>query len=427
MMNLREFIEKIDSQGKLIRVKEPVSIKYEIASIMKKMDPKPILFENVKESDMPVAANIYSSKDLIAEGLDCAKEDLIFKVADATNNPKKVETSSIEYEEMDVDLSKIPILIHYDKDGGPYMSSTVVVAKDKELGINASYHRMMIIDKNKVVARILQRHFNDFIERGTKEFAICVGNSPQIALASAISAELGKSELEIANALQKTDFVELDGHVVPDTEIVMIAQLTGEEHDEGPFVDLTETYDVIRKQRVIKIKKIYVKKNPIYHALLPGGLEHKMLMGMPKEPAIFNAVNEVCKCKNVSITPGGCSWLHAVVQIEKQNPDDGKKAIEAAFKGHKSLKRVIIVDDDINIYDINDVEWAVATRFQADQDMIVKEKQKGSSLDPSSNLETRETTKVGIDATIPAGKKKEEFQKHKVPGEDGIDLKKYGE
>jgi 2,5-furandicarboxylate decarboxylase 1 len=136
---------------------------------------------------------------------------------------------------------------------------------------------------------------------------------------------------------------------------------------------------------------------------------------MPREPTIFREVSKVCDCKDVLITPGGCSWLHAAVSIRKREPDDGKKAIEAAFKGHSSMKHVFVVDDDINIHDPNEIEWAFATRFQGDKDMIIKPNEKGSSLDPSSNLETRETCKIGFDLTIPAGKDPKSFKKPKLP------------
>jgi len=148
-------------------------------------------------------------------------------------------------------------------------------------------------------------------------------------------------------------------------------------------------------------------------------------MGMPKEPTIFNEVNKVCECKDVYITPGGCSWLHVVVQIKKQNLDDGKKAIKAAFEGHKSLKHCVVVDDDINIYNQNEVEWAIATRFQADKDAVILPNQTGSSLDPSGDLtegKKATTCKMGLDATIPfketgKGFEKEEYRK--------VDLNKF--
>jgi len=160
----------------------------------------------------------------------------------------------------------------------------------------------------------------------------------------------------------------------------------------------------VRRQHVIQFQCITHRHDAIYQALLPGGLEHKLLMGMPREPTVYQAVNQVCDCVNVLLTPGGGSWLHAVVQIRKHGADDGRRAIEAAFLGHASLKHVLVVDDDINIYDPAELEWAVATRFQSDCDLVVYSGQPGSSLDPSAfhvpGAKSR-TAKMGLDATIP--------------------------
>ena len=414
--NMREFINILDEKGLLIKVKKAVNVKYEISTIMKMLDGKPILFEKVKNFDMPVAANICSTRELVALGLDIKQNELISKLADAIDNPKEPKKGEAKnYEEISPDITKIPVLTYYPSDGGPYIASGVIIANDREYGINASYHRMMVIGKDRIVMRILPRHFNKFLERGNKEFAICIGNPMSVTIAAAVSAELEKSELGIANALKETNLIEVGGHKVPEAEIIMIAEITNEMHDEGPFLDLTETPDIVRKQKVAKIKKIFTKKNPVFHALLPGGLEHKILMGMPKEPTIFREVNKVCECKDVLITPGGCSWLHAAVSIKKKNSDDGRKAIEAAFRGHKSMKHVWVVDDDINIHNPDEIEWAMATRFQGDKDVIVMQKQKGSSLDPSSNLETRETTKIGFDLTIPLDRNPRDFKKLPLP------------
>ncbi|GAG15344.1 unnamed protein product, partial [marine sediment metagenome] len=190
---------------------------------------------------------------------------------------------------------------------------------------------------------------------------------------------------------------------------------------EGPFVDITGTYDIVRRQPVMKVDRILRKRNGIYHALIPGGMEHNLLMGMPREPTMFREVSRECRCKGVHITPGGCSWLHAVVSIKKRNENDGKKAINAAFRGHRSLKHVVVVDDDIDIYDPLSVEWAISTRFQADKDRVTR-KERGSSLDPSSDQKTRITCKVGIDATKPLGRRAKEFRK--ATGLK-VDLKKY--
>ncbi len=414
-MLFRETVDRFDEKGILIRIKKPVDVKYEIATIIKMLNDKPIIFENVKGHNIPIVANVCSTRELVSIGLNKKKDDLLPAMINAIDNPKKPHiTEMSDYIEIDPDLYKLPIITYYPFDGGPYIASGVAIASDRDYGLNASYHRAMVIGKDKMVMRILQRDFNTYIERGNREFAFCIGNPMPVLITSAVSTRIERSELDIANALSPINLVEIDGHIVPEAEIVMIAEITDEMHDEGPFLDLTETPDIVRKQRVAKIKKIFTRKKPLFHALLPGGLEHKTLMGMPREPTVYKEVSKVCKVKDVYITPGGCSWLHGAVSIYKKNEDDGRKAIEAAFEGHKSMKHVFVVDDDIDIHDSSQIEWAMATRFQGDRDMVIK-KEKGSSLDPSSDLETRMTTKVGFDLTIPWGRDKKDFMKPELP------------
>ncbi len=429
-ISFREFIEKLDKEGKLLKTKKKPSLKLETASLLHSVEPKPLLTE-VQGSDYRIAGNVFASKELVAECLGCKKEELVKKMLNAIENPSepkvidKSEAPVLENTITDVDLGKLPIPFHLEKDGGPYYTSAVVIANDKEHGRNLSFHRLMIVWKDKVVARILPRHLDQFIIRAEAngrelDIAIVVGAPVNVLLGAATSVELGSDEMKIANTLMPVNTVKLDNGIeVPaDAEFVYEGVVTKEEVDEGPFLDLTGTYDIIRKQRVFKITKIHHRNNAVHHVLLPGGAEHKILMGMPKEPTIWKEVNKVTECTGVNLTEGGCSWLHAVVSIKKKNKDEGSKAITASFIGHKSLKHVVIVDDDIDVHNMKDVEWAIATRFQAERDILILKDQKGSSLDPSSNPETRATTKVGLDATMPLeGKdrfRKEEYKKLKI-------------
>jgi UbiD family decarboxylase len=197
-------------------------------------------------------------------------------------------------------------------------------------------------------------------------------------------------------------------------------------HEEGPFIDLTETVDVIREEPIFEVKKITHRKSAIWQGLLPGRSEHKVLMGMPREPTVYRKIKERgINVLDVNITPGGSSWLHVAVKVKKQNEDDGLKAIEAAFAGHTSAKHVWVYDEDIDIYDGEEREWAMATRFQADEDLLIKDKEPGSSLDPSAEPSTKMTTKVGFDCTKPLEVKKgKSFDKAEFPT---IDVDKYRE
>jgi len=422
MATFREFVERLRKENRLAIAKKPVSKDLDMAGLMHSLDGCPVYVPEVKDSDFPAVGNVFCTRELVCDYLGITKDELVPMLVKALNNPKKPETVKtakeapvLENSTTNIDLSRLPIPLHAEKDGGPYFSSAIVVAQDPQYGRNLSFHRMMVIGKDKVVARILHRHLDEYIKRagGELDVAIIVGAPINVLLSGAISTELGKDELCYANAMAPVKTVKLsNGIEVPaDCEFAFEARITKELHDEGPFIDLTETYDVVRKQQVVKITKMYHRNNAIWHVLLPGGLEHKVLMGMPREPTIFNEVNKVCECKRVNLTPGGCSWLHAVVSIKKKSEDDGRKAIDAAFLGHKSLKHVVIVDDDIDVDNAMEVEWAIATRVQADKRVVIKTSQKGSSLDPSADPHTYDTTKMGIDATKPLKAHGKNFEK----------------
>jgi len=425
-LGFRNFLEQLSKSGELTRINKEVSTEYEMAGVIEALGEKPVFFEKVKESSIPVVAGLVSSKEIIARALNFTKEQLLHSLSTALENPlppQVVEKGECqEIVEKDFDLTKLPIMRYTEKDGGKYIASAVSIVRDPELGRNMCFHRLMLLGKNRFVARIVEERGTDTALKkagGELDIAICIGNSTAVLLAAATSLPKGVDELGMANALEKTELVKcktVDLEVPKDCEFVLEGRITKEKTSEGPFLDTTGTIDKIRQQPVIEIKCITHREMPIYQTLLPGRNEHQFLMGMPKEPTIFNEVNKVCECKDVYVTPGGCSWLHAIVQIKKKNPDEGKKAIEAAFEGHKSLKHCVIVDEDIDIYNPHDVEWAVATRFQADKSAVILPNQRGSSLDPSGDLtegKKARTCKMGLDATIPFGKTDKSFVKEK--------------
>jgi UbiD family decarboxylase len=435
-LGFRSFLKQLEERGELTRIKREVSTEYELAGIIDALGEKPVFFEKVKESNIPVVAGLVSSKELVAKALNLERGQLLHKLSHAIKEPFPIPDVVKNGEcqqnvDKDVDLTKLPIMKYTEKDGGKYVASAVSIVRDPELGRNMCFHRLMLLDRNKFTARIVEdRGTHTALKKsgGELEIAMCIGNPAAVLLAASTSLPPGVDELGMANALEKTELVKcktVDLEVPRDCEIVLEGRMTKESAPEGPFLDLTGILDKVRQQPVIEISCMTYREKPIYQTILAGRREHRLLMGMPKEPTIFNEVNKVCECKDVYITVGGCSWLHAVVQIKKKNKDDGKKAIAAAFEGHKSLKHCVVVDDDINIYDPNEVEWAIATRFQADKDAVILPKQGGSSLDPSGDLtegKKATTCKMGLDATIPStqtgkGFKKEEYIK--------VDLSKY--
>ena len=424
-MELRDFITHARAGGYLIEVNVATSPHLEMARIVHKYDGRPVLFTAVEGyPEWRVIAGIASARRYFADALGVATAQLAHVLAEALAHPKTcpiVENAPCqEVVEPEVDLERLPILRHFPFDGGHYITSGILILNDPDYGPNVAFHRLMQLDRRRFATRVVEGRGTDIAWRKTKEdvpVAICIGNALHVLLAAAISAPMGISELEVANALAETPLVAcrtVPLHVPAHCEMVLEGRLTHTMAPEGPFVDLTETMDFVRPGPVVEIDCITHRRDPIFHALLPGGLEHKHLMGIPKEPTILAAVNRVCRCTNAVITPGGTSWLHAVVQIDKQAADDGRKAIYAAFEGHGSLKHVVVVDTDIDPFDMAQVEWAIATRFQADRDLVVFSDQPGSSLDPSAThrvgQKTR-TAKMGLDATIPWGADRAAFQK----------------
>jgi len=424
-MSFRQFIEQASSKGLLVNINRPVNTVYEIANVAHALDGRPVLFNQVQ--DYPgwrICSGVCSDRRYFGLSLGLSPDQLIHRMAEALERPISPEVQPTgrcqEVVLEQVDLEALPIIHHLPLDPGHYIASNIVIINDPELGRNMCYHRLLRLDSKRFAARIVERRgtFNALQKtEGDLPVAICIGVSLATHLAASMSPPPGVDELAIANSLAPTPLVKCltnDLEVPAEAEIVLEGRITRDLVSEGPFMDLTETADIVRQQPVIEIDQITHRREPIYHALLPGGLEHKMLMGMPREPTIFAEVNKVARCTGVAITPGGASWLHAVVQIEKTGPEQGRQAIQAAFSGHGSLKHVWIVDSDVDIYNPAAVEWAMATRFQADRDLLILEDQPGSSLDPSGHHipgKKSRTAKMGLDCTIPWDADYSKFQK----------------
>ena len=357
-----------------------------------------------------VATNFLSTRELLCKYLGIDVKELA-KYLSQVSYSDKIEVKEGDYRRIG-DLNDLPIPKYFENDAGRYITSGIVIVgegKDFE-NYNASFHRMMLLDERRLAVRLVPpRHtylrWKESVEKGEDlEIAVVIAPHPLFMLAAATRVEWGK-EFEYAAALMgKLDVIEFDGIYCPESEIVMRGRITSEMVDEGPFVDITGTYDKVRKAPVVEIDEIYAKEDFIFYSITPSGYEHQILMGVPFEPEIYKAVAKVCNVKNVIMTPGGKHYLHAVVQIKSVTEGDGKNAIIAAFAAHPSLKHVVVVDEDIDIYNPEDIEYAIATRFQADRDLVIVTNVRGSSLDPSARDNI--TAKMGIDATVKGDREK---------------------
>ena len=399
------------------RIDDSVSVNYDMMDTSVSMGNIPLVFNNISETPGHRAALNVLERSRLCEMFDVGPGELIDILAWAMENPseplmvEKSEAEVMESGQDSVDLEKLPIPWHFREDGGRYQSASIIIAEYGGVR-NVSFHRQLLRDGNHTVARLVPRHLRTLstmaADKGEDvQIAVVNGADPTVLLAAAMSFTDYVDELTVAAALHEKlhgsplRVVRLsNGVIVPaDAEYAMQARITPQRDDEGPYVDITGTVDDVRQEHVIEYDAVHHRSDPIFHAIIPTGVEHRTLMGMPRAPTIKTAVSEVVKCTDVHMTDGGCGWLASVIQIVPEGPEDGRKAIQAAFEGHPSMKQVIVVDEDIDISDPMRVEWALMTRWQPDADTVILSNQKGSSLDPSRS-ENGMTSKIGMDATL---------------------------
>ncbi len=411
----------------LHEVEDSISVMHGMIDTSNKMGDVPLLFNKIEEAPGHRAALNALERSRLCEMFDISPGDLIDVLAWAMENPSEPEVVDpseapvMQSGQMEVDLTKIPIPWHFREDGGRYQSASMIIAQYDDIR-NVSIHRQLLRDNNHTVARFVPRHLRTISTQAADSgeevpIAVVNGADPTVLLAAAMSFSDYVDELTVASSLHKKlhgtplKVVFLpNGVMVPaDAEYAMEARITMERDDEGPYVDITGTVDDIRQEHVIEYDRVHHRLDPIFHALIPTGIEHRTLMGMPRAPTIKNSVSKVVECVDVHMTDGGCGWLSSVVQIIPKKEGDGMLAIEAAFRGHPSMKQVVVVDVDIDISDPKRVEWALMTRWQPDKDTIIMSDQRGSSLDPSRS-EDGMTSKIGMDATLAYGSDKSPFE-----------------
>jgi UbiD family decarboxylase len=442
VIGFSDFLNGLEAVDQLVRIRKSVNPKFELAGIVSKLDKgKAVLFESVKGSSIKVAANVLGTRHRIALSINAKNENMIQeRIKDAIRN--KHEKTNIEkgnvWKKNSRSLYDLPIITHFEKDSGAFITSSLVFARDSETGYqNLSTHRLLRIDKKRMAIRMVDgRHlhkcFTSAKEHGDDlPVSIIVGAHPAVSVSAAYQAPYGENELNMANSLlnDKLSLIQSPGnglHIPKHSEILLEGRILSDETAEEQMVEMLRTYDIRRKQPIFELDKIYLTANPIYHDILPGYGEHRLLMGLPIESKLFQSVKDVVSgTKAVHLTDGGSNWLVAVIQINKKLEGEPKNAIVAAFAGHPSLKISIVVDEDIDPTNPTEVEYAISTRCQADKDLLIIPNSKGSSLDPSSDQKNLITTKIGIDATATLLKSKERFEIAKIPNQDKIKLSDY--
>ncbi len=405
--SLEDFIRSIRQD--IIEVDRELDPVYEAASVIKRYDGvSPVIFR-VKGYTWRFISHIISKRSYLLSILNAKSEETAYEKVIKTKEGKfNYLNFSNYFKQIETSIENLPALKFYKDDGGLYITSSIFVACLND-NCNASIHRMMVSgDRRYIAVRVVPRHLYKLMLEAREGIpvAVIIGVDPVIELFSSLSPPFGVFELKLAAGfLGELNMCRTPTYNLPvpcGSSMVIEGILGPERAREGPFTDLLNLYDAMREEPVLKIKSIYVNKRyePLIHVILPGGIEHKLLMGFPREAQIYKNVKSVISTvRKVRLTPHSGMWLHAILSIEKQHDGDGKTAALAALSAHPSLKHVVVVDSDIDPDNPGEVEWAIATRFQADKGLIIIPNARGSTLDPSSKDGL--TWKVVVDATMP--------------------------
>lgn len=423
--DLGAIIEWLDQRGRLVRVRSEVDPVHQLAGIAAKFEggPRAVLFERVRGSRYPVFTGLYWSRELLADLFDRPGAALPRHVSNCIRDWQQEPVAPVvvakgpvlQVTEPTVDLSRLPIPTHAELDGGPYFDAAVVIARDPETGVrNASIQRFMVVGKDRLAVNIdAGRHLEIYLEKAAKlgqslPFTLNVGVGPGLHFAAATPAEaapIETDELGIASHFHGQPLelvagtaspVEMVAHAMFALECEMVP---GELHEEGPFAEVTGYYASVAPRPLVRVNRIHRRRQPVFQTIL-SGVEVYNSVGLLGEANVLALLQkQVPGVRDVYFSHGGCGFYHAVVQIAQKRAGWAKQALMAAFAAFPPLKMVTVVDDDVDIRDPGDVEWAMATRLDPKRGIMVIENVFGHGLNPT--FPDYLGNKVGFDATRP--------------------------
>ncbi|WAH38004.1 UbiD family decarboxylase [Alicyclobacillus dauci] len=445
--SLRTWLQFLQDTNRLARIDKSVSPKFELVAVAKHLDgKKAALFTNVAGHQVSVVSGIASTRTMFAEACETTDQELIERFTRAVAHPEPCTLVSNDnapvkeniIEQDDVDLTTIlPIPTHHAEDSGPYITAGMFIVRDPQTRKqNVSIHRLQVSGKNKLGVLLLPRHTYHLFKQAEArqeplECAIVIGTDPLTLLASQASTPFGVDELEIASALRgsplplvRCETVDID--IPANAEIVLEGRILPDVREpEGPFGEFPKYYGPKSDKEVVVIQAVTHRDNPIFHTIIPAGCEHQLLGGIPREASLYQTIRQtVPTVRGVHMTPGGTCRYHAVISIRKQQEGQAKNAILAAFANSFDIKHVVVVDEEVNIFDAEEVEWAIATRFQADRDLVVIHGAQGSKLDPSTA--DGFGSKMGLDCTVPLNSDPFRYLRIQIPGYQDVNLSDYG-
>jgi len=417
----RDFLKEVekDEENGFIRISKEVDSRYEAAAIVKKLELNRkvplVIFENIKGKSMPVAVNCNGTRGRVAHSLGIPKEELSDRILQAYKHPiPPVEVSNGPVQEIvlegnDVDINQLPAMVYHDTDSGPYITAGIIFAKDPDTGVyNLSYNRLMVKGKNKVgIYMTVGKHLNAIYTKMEQrnqplEIAISLGNHPAWAIGALAIGPYEEEELGVIGGLKGSplEMVKcktVDLMVPAGAEIVLEGVIPPfSRESEGPFSEFTGYAAGKGDSQFVNITAMTHRRDPIYQDICGGqGREHLIMATIPMEANYLRAIrSSVPEVQAITVTAA----FTLIVQLKKTYEGQARQAMIAALNADLYLKHVIVVDHDININNLQQVWWAIATRFQASRDLFIIPRVRGSALDPSVG-ETGVTDKMGIDAT----------------------------
>jgi 2,5-furandicarboxylate decarboxylase 1 len=430
---IKGFVEYLKENGELLTLSYPLAPKFEISTILSELGKKEapaLLFEKVKGYSFPVVGNLLGTKKRLSMALGIDQENFFENALSKLEkrlppilvkdrSPKEVINKK---EKVDL-LKLLPILTHYANDSGPYITSGITSARDPKNGmIGRGLHRMEVRGRNELGISLLNPPLSEIYAQYKKEnrkmeVATVIGVDPAILIASISKVPRGMDKLSVAGGLKgkpipmvKAETVDLD---IPAAEITIEGFIDpkGKEKD-GVLGESSGYYMTFPKSPTIHVTAITYRKKACFQAILPWGLEVDNLLsfihGINFIPKMKKEIPSLQRIHLIPKTFGS----HVVMSIKTDDKKEIRRALTFALS-FSNIKKAIIVDVDVEVEDSQEVEWAMATRFQGDKDLMIIPNLRGQPIDPSSR-EGFLTTKIGIDATKP---QKEGFEKVDVPKE----------
>ncbi len=437
--DLRAWLRHLAATDRLTICRSNLALEFEVAAVSKHLDgQKATLFPEPDGHDIPVISGLVSSRAWMAETMGVSQDELLGRYQDAAEAPlawREVSDAPVQAKvHRDVDLNRLlPVPTHNEHDSGPYITAGLLISRDPETGVqNVSINRCQISGPDRIGVLILPRHTMAFYQNAEAakrplEVAIVIGVDPLTLLASQAIVPLGHDELEIAGALHGTPLevvkcVSNEVRVPAAAEIVVEGRILLDAMEpEGPFGEFPQYYGLRDDRHVIQVDAVTHRAKPLFHTIVGGALEHLVLGEIPREATLLTHLKRSFpSVVDVHLPLGGVCRYHLVVQIDKRQEGEAKNIIMGAFAGHYDVKQVVVVDTDVNIHDPDEVQWAIATRFQADRDLVVIGGAQGSKLDPTADDGI--SAKMGLDATVPLAADPFTFTRIRVPGEETVDL-----